>query len=282
MKTITKEHFSEETQKVASFHNEGAYHGATQFRDVPIPEFEEEEMRPTTLISGTSPFEDFEASFSNDWTTPDELGIPSQEEIKTDGVTFAWASLQVALQEAGPLTRKVLQVMEKNLAGNKKFVYVDSKIQFFKKGDVPVDSRLWHVDGSISCRDIRATRLGHSLLHDLKARQECKVSSPQYMAYQSSSHCATQWQAQPFKIILPACVPSFDYFDKVVNQQSGLRTFSQGAGTIIKFDGFDIHRAVSAKSDGWRLWIRCTETNKEIHIPESVANNYGIVYRDTL
>lgn len=278
MKTIIKEQSSEQTQKVSSFHGEGAYHGAAQFREVPVPEFEEEEVRPTTLIGGKDVFQEFSAKFIDSWRLIRQLSEPSQEQIKNDGVTFAWVPFDVALKESGPLTEKVLLEMAPFLNKKKKLTYIDSKIQFFKQGDIPVDSNLWHVDGSISVRDSRATQHGFPLLHDMKARQGCSVPPPQFMSYQSSTHCATQWIQHSMKIPMPACIPSFDVFDELVKQQKP-GYVSQPAASIIKFDGFSIHRAVAAKSDGWRLWVRCTETDREIHLPESAIANYGTVYR---
>lgn len=288
MSTITKQQHSELNQKVAEFHGEGAYHGANKAREVEIPEFEEEESRPTTLNRGIQVFREFTANFPDSTYIVREMGIPSQEEIQNDGVTFAWASLETALQEAGPLTKKILVKMEAHVERKKKYAYIDSKIQYFKKGDIPVDSKLWHVDGSISIRDGRATKYGFPLLHDLKARQECTAPPPQYLAYQSSTHCATEWIRTPMSLYVPACIPSFDEFDRLVNKeiQKGKDRYpthySQPAGSIVKFDGLSIHRAVPASDDGWRLWIRCTETDREIHIPEHVANNYGVVYRPNL
>lgn len=278
MNTFIKETKTEETQKVLDFHGEGAYHGSAAFREVPIPQFEEEESRPTTLISGVDPFQTFEANYPNEWAIADELGEFSQEEIRTDGTTFVWAPFEVALKEAGHITWDVLHRIERLLGGDKKHVYVDSKIQFFKKGDVPVDSKFWHVDGSISCRDSRATKHGHAILHDMKARQDCKVSPPRYWAFQSSSHCATQWVQNSSKLILPACIPSFEVFDKLVTE-SKPEIWSQLPGSIVEFDGFDIHRAVPASADGWRLWIRVTETDREISVGPSVIGCYGTVYR---
>jgi hypothetical protein len=278
MKTVIKETISELNQKVAEFHGEGAYHGANKPREVDVPESEDEEFRPTTLIGGKQVFKEFDAYFPNFNYIIRQMPVPSQEEIKNDGVTFAWASLETALQEAGPLTKSILVKMEASVERNKKYVYIDSKIQYFKKGDIPVDSKLWHVDGSISVRDSRATKYGFPLLHDLKARQECKVSPPQYLAYQSSTHCATQWLSNHISLWVPACIPSFDEFDQAVSKKDPM-FYSQPAGSIVKFDGLSIHRAVPATDDGWRLWIRCTETDREIKVPEHVANNYGIVYR---
>lgn len=283
MKTIIKEQYSEDNQRVADFHGEGAYHGATKPREVEIPEFEDEEYRPTTLIGGKKVFKEFSAYYPCTSYIVNQLKVPTQEEIKNDGVTFAWASLETALQEAGPLTKSILVKMEPHVERDKKFVYIDSKIQYLKKGDVPVDSKLWHVDGSIAVRDSRATKFGFPLLHDLKARQDCKALPPQYLAYQSSTHCATQFITNKVWISVPACVPDFEEFNRLVNREiekiKYKTDFSQPAGSIVKFDGLSIHRAVPAIEDGWRLWIRCTETDREIHIPEHVANNYGVVYR---
>jgi hypothetical protein len=199
-------------------------------------------------------------------------------EIKNDGVTFCWTPFEEALAEAGPLTKSVLQEMEKHLERKKKFVYIDSKIQFFKKGDLPVDSKLWHVDGTIAVSDERARALGFDILHDMKARMLGPAPPPKYLAYQSSYHCATEFVTEDVSVPLPDCIRDFNILDALVNVVNPKRK-SQPAASIISFDGFSLHRAVPATEDGWRLWIRCTETDKEIKINPSIIDCYGTVYR---
>ena len=92
-----------------------------------------------------------------------------QDEIAGDDVTFCWCPIEEAIAEAGPLSRRVLLEMQGHLGRKKRFVYIDSKIQWFQAGDTPVDSRHWHVDGSIAVRDERVRALGHRLLHDMRA-----------------------------------------------------------------------------------------------------------------
>lgn len=274
---IIKKARSEEGQQVSIFHGEGAYHGSAQFREVPIPEFEMEEYRPSTLADDRLVFAEFEARYPNDWKVVSQLKEPSQEEIQAEEVVFAWAPFDVVLKEASPLTKQVLLAMEPNLTRQKKHIYVDSKVQFFKRGDTPVDNQLWHVDGAPSCRDARATKYGFPLLHDMKARQISK-DVPQYMAYQSSFHCATQWIQHPMNLIMPACIPSFDLFDYLVSDENP-GFVAQPAASIVRFDGMDIHRAVAAVSNGWRLWIRCSETDKQITLSDAAIASYDQVFR---
>jgi hypothetical protein len=284
MNTFLKQSKSEDLQKVAAFTGEGAYHGSSKARNLAIPENEVAEVVPHTILehlkNKTSPFTEFEAKFSNLAEIKQCLTIPLQEEVKNDDVTFVWCPLEIALQEAGPVTKNVLQYMEHYLEKKKKFVYIDSKIQYFKTGDLPVDSKLWHVDGTIAVRDQRATDLGYPLLHDMKARMLGLSPSPTYMAYQSSYHCATQFAVEPVAIKLPECITSFDILDQRV-QEAGAVCKSQPAASIIKFDGLSLHRAVPATADGWRLWIRCVETDREVNLNSSIISCYGTVFRKT-
>lgn len=274
-----------ETQMVEQFTGEGAYHGSTQQktqRGTPqVPMEVVPEAQPTTLerylALRRTTIDMFDGLFPNQLTSVDQLNVPSQEEVRNDAVTFCWCPLEQALQLAGPLTRKVLNVMRLNLSRKKRNVYIDSKIQYFEPGDLPVDSYLWHVDGSIAVRDKRVRPFGVSILHDMRARLE-HGDPPQYMAYQSSDHCATDFLDTPLRLLMPELVTNFTALDAAV-QAANVSAVAHRAGAVLKYNGLTLHRPTRATSKGWRLWIRCTETNVEIRPSENVVSCYGKVYR---
>jgi hypothetical protein len=272
-------------QKIAAFTGEGAYHGSTKPRPQPVraaPIVPVEEMRPTTLeahaASGTREIAEFDATFSNRYDVKAILPVPTQDEMENDGVTFCWALIEDAIAAAGPLTRRVLEEMTKHLRRDKRFVYIDSKIQWFEQGDVPVDSRHWHVDGSIAVRDERVQALGHRLLHDMRARLEGSAAPPTYLAYQSSTHCATQFATAPVSLRMAELIPNFDDLDLRVRELDP-PCEAQPASSIVAFDGMSLHRAVAARSAGWRLWIRCSESDHEVRLNPSLVECYGTVFR---
>ena len=127
-----------DTQRVAPFTGEGAYHGSTNKRAVAasaaLPPVVEE-MRPSTLdgyrLDDPRPIRDFEATFSNLYVVERELALPTQEEVRDDGVTFCWCPFEEAATLAGPLTARVLEAMREHLVGDKRYVYVDSNAYFF-------------------------------------------------------------------------------------------------------------------------------------------------------
>ena len=276
-----------ETQKVVTFTGEGAYHGSTKPRapstaPVPPPRAPEPEMRATTVErsgeTGVTTIESFSATFPNRYEVVSRLPVPTQDEIRSDGATFVWAPFAQALAEAGPVTRRVLEEMQKHLTGTKRNVYIDSKIQYFETGDVPVDSRHWHVDGSITARGPTVEALGLSLAHDMRARLERPELVPQLMSYQSSDHCATEFAMAPVTVSLPELIPNFDELDvrvRALAPASG----PQPAASIVRFDGLSLHRAVAARSPGWRLWIRCMETDREVLLNPAIVECYGTVFR---
>jgi hypothetical protein len=280
---IVKRTRSIANQKIAAFTGEGAYHGSTKPRPATpfVPPPLVEEMRPTTLEAhaarGQTAIGDFDATFPNHYAVAAQLAVPSQDAIANDGVTFCWAPIEQAIAEAGPLTRSVLLEMQPHLRRDKRFVYIDSKIQWFEAGDIPVDSRHWHVDGSIAVRDERVLALGHRLLHDMRARLE-RPAPPTYLAYQSSSHCATQFATQPVTVRLPDLIPTFDELDVRVRALEPACE-PQPAGSIVAFDGKSLHRAVAATSTGWRLWIRCSESDHEVRLNPALVDCYGTVFR---
>lgn len=274
------------TQQVAPFTGEGAYHGSTKPRTAPGPAAPEPppvpEMQPYSLdkYSDTEArtIETFTARFTNRHEPLVALPVPTQEAIAADGVTFCWCPLDEALREAGPLTRSVLEAMQGHITGRKRYVYIDSKIQHFRTGDVPVDSQHWHVDGSIAVRDARVRRLGHALLHDMRARLEGPAEPPTYLSYQSSTHCATMFVTEPVTLTLPELIPDFIDLDRMVRALDPA-TVAQPPGAIVRFDGLSLHRAVAAREDGWRLWIRCAETDRKVELTTSIIDCYGKVYR---
>jgi hypothetical protein len=277
-----------ETQQVATFTGEGAYHGSTRKRaprpasaNAPEPVVVEE-MRASTLDAypqdGWRPIAEFEATFPNLYKVERVLPIPTQEEIRTDGVTLCWCPIDEAIEVAGPLTRRVLEAMKSLLVGDRRFAYVDSKIQYFEAGDVPVDSQHWHVDGSIVARGPVVEALGHNLLHDMRARLASGAPSPRYLAYQSSDHCATLFATTPLTLTLPELIPNFDGLDAQIRALAP-PTVAQPASSIVRTDGLSLHRARAATGAGWRLWVRCVETDREVQLDSSIIECYGTVFR---
>ncbi len=286
MNTSLKQSRSVAAQQVARFTGEGAYHGSTRARPAPAPAPaaapEVDEMRALSFAKYDSrddrSIDTFAAVFPNRFEPLATLPVPSQQAITDDAVTFCWCPLGEAVQAAGPVTRSVLEAMQRLLTGRKKYVYIDSKIQHFSPGDVPVDSQHWHVDGTIAVRDERAQRLGHALLHDMRARLEGPAEPPTYLSYQSSEHCATLFAAAPVALTLPELIANFDDLDRQVRALAPA-SVAQPAGAIVRFDGLSLHRAVAASDAGWRLWIRCVETDRRALLTSSIIDCYGTVYR---
>lgn len=274
---------SRSNQRVAPFTGEGAYHGSSQQKANPIHGYSIEENAFTLdsyVKRGTSDFDEFSATFLNRYEVIRQSIIPTEEQIRRDPVTFCWCPFAQALENAGPLTKEVLMAMQPFLEKKKHFVYIDSKIQYFEDGDLPVDSCLWHIDGSIAIRDARAKILGSNLLHDMRSRLAGLHSPATYLTYQSSVHCATEFAIKPVTIMLPDCIPSFDLLDERI-QETDPERVSQPAGSIVRFDGLSLHSAVHARSSGWRLWIRCIETDREIELMDVVGPCYGTVFRSS-
>ena len=284
---LTREH-TVENQLIAPFTGEGAYHGSTKKRTANAPAKVQpivEEMRPSTLdgypADGSRPIESFEAHFPNVYAVEHSLDVPSQEEIRTDGTTFVWCPFELAQKVAGPLTKRVLDAMKGLLVGDKQFVYVDSKIQYIEAGDVPVDSQHWHVDGTIVARGPKVEAMGHNLLHDMRARMQSSLTPPHYLAYQSSQHCATMFLKDPLTLTLPELIPNFDLLDQLIRDLDP-PAVEQPASTIVRTDGRSLHRARTATQAGWRLWIRCVETDREVNLDTSIIECYGTVFRPSM
>jgi hypothetical protein len=98
------------------------------------------------------------------------------------------------------------------------------------------------------------------------------------MAYQSSEHCATEYATEAVTVQLPELIANFDELDDRV-RALGPATAPQPSSSIVRFDGLSLHRAVAARADGWRLWVRCMETDREVHLNPSIIECYGTVFR---
>lgn len=285
MRTWVEKERTVASQKVEHFTGEGGYHGSTKQKtpmsDRPVRPCTVAEARPTTveqyLQEGRLTIDSFEAQFPNLYDFREQMIVPNEEHVRRDRVTFCWCPFEEALTVAGPLTREVLYAMRPHLSGTKKHAYVDSKIQYFMRGDLPVDSLLWHVDGSIAVRDNRAQKLGHSTLHDMRARF-AHDDPPIYLAYQSSWHSSTEFLNAPLGLEMPELIPNFDGLDQLV-RDTGVIGVHQPPASIVRFDGLSLHRAVPAAGKGWRLWIRVTETDRKIVVDDSVINCYGKTFR---
>jgi hypothetical protein len=287
MQTVLREERTIDTQRVAPFTGEGAYHGSTRARPEPRPSEARtsppvDEVRPYTLEAyaraGRKDIALFEATFPARYEVLETLPVPSQEEIAADAVTLCWCPFETALKEAGPLTRRVLDGMSRHLTHTRRNLYVDSKIQYFRPGDLPVDSQLWHIDGSIVARDDRVRELGYAVLHDMKARLEGSAQPPLYLAYQSSLGCATQFATAPVTIELPELIGNFDELDRRV-QRADPRPQPQPASSIVRFDGLSLHRARPAEQSQWRLWVRCIETDQDVRLTASIIECYNTVFQ---
>lgn len=271
-----------EGQVVEDFTGKGAYHGSDKQRPPgPVETNVVAEKRPTTLEryleQGVTTIGEFDAYFPNRLRLVEQLDVPSEDEVRDDGVAFCWCPFEVAMREAGPLTRRVLAGMSRGITGRRRNVYFDSKIQYFEPGDLPVDSCLRHVDESIAVRDERVLPFGVEILHDMKARVE-NGDPPLHMAYQSSHHCATGYHDRPLALRMPELIPNFNAFDAAV-RAARLPEIAHRAGAIMGYDGLTVHWATPATDSGWRLWGRCIETDREVIPHASVIECYGIVFR---
>ena len=115
-------------------------------------------------------------------------------------------------------------------------------------------------------------------MHDMMARMRGPASPPTYLTYQSSNHCATLFVTEPVTLRLPALIGNFDELDRMVRALDPACA-PQPAAAIVRFDGLSLHRAVAASEAGWRLWIRCVETDRQVQLDADIIECYGTVFR---
>jgi hypothetical protein len=84
--------------------------------------------------------------------------------------------------------------------------------------------------------------------------------------------------AEPVALRLPTLIPNFDELDRMVRALDPACA-PQPAAAIVRFDGLSLHRAVAATDAGWRLWIRCVETDRQVQLDTNIIECYGTVFR---
>ncbi len=169
----------------------------------------------------------------------------------------------------------ILNEVQNHLSNSKKYIFVNTKIQFLKTGFKPVDNLSWHVDGTIQVPSEICNSLGYNELHDMYARSILK-EYPKYISFVTNTNCNTEYLCDPLSLKIPKCVSSFDEINEMVNK-SEMKIISQPSCQIIKYDAFSLHRAIPSKCDGWRYWLRVIESNNLRYSQPSTDHNVVFV-----
>ena len=143
---------------------------------------------------------------------------------------------------------------------------------------MPVDSQHWHVDGSIVARGPAVEALGHKLAarHEGAALRARGAATLSLLSVVRPLRDAVRRRAGD--AALPELIPNFDELDRQVRALDPRRA-EQPAGAIVRIDGLSLHRAAPPSGAGWRLWIRCVETDREVQLDTSIIECYGTVFR---
>lgn len=231
------------------------------------PETDHGMHSPSPIDILTAPFF---MDFDNAMTRHEVLEPPTEAALMSEP-TYRAVEFNDVLRSCGDYTRYVLGRMEAHLKGNRRFTYVDSKIQYLRIGDAPVDSLYWHIDGCVYVPEKIVRRFGYVQLFDLYARS-ISSSNPTFLSFLTSADCATEYVRDPMRIEVPKCFEWYDVLDALVKAREP-RTVSQTPCQVVSFGSKSLHRAVPAKKEGWRLWIRITETDCRQRTHEGVDNN---------
>ncbi|MFJ7951557.1 hypothetical protein ACIQZG_08520 [Lysinibacillus sp. NPDC096418] len=189
---------------------------------------------------------------------------PSQELIKNT-LGLHNASLEDALKFGGDLTRAAIGAM--NLTFSKKYIVVDTKIHMLIPGMCPAIPG-WHTDGVPRGNTLDPTVKQAPNIH---AQEE--MDSPIFHLLVTGESCLTQFiKERNFDLRVPKEPSTLLYKtishqvnEKIANKE--LTTFEAPSCTAVKWDWWEMHTGVPAKSHEWRFLIRVTET--DIQQPKS-------------
>ena len=78
---------------------------------------------------------------------------------------------------------------------------------------------------------------------------------------------------------MPELIPNFDGLDAAVRALDPAGVVAQPPGSIVRTDGSSLHRAQEASGAGWRLWVRCVETDRKVELNSTIIDCYGTVFR---
>lgn len=159
----------------------------------------------------------------------------------------------------GTFLESVLKKLQDVLVGDRLHIYFDAKIQFLKRGQWPSPDNMWHVDGGISLQP-ESTNLIFPT-YDMWARDRL-LSYPRFHSFITGGHSQTQYASEPIVAVVPRLMkPWTTIGDSLGLNARIVNTLFHEHGSIVSYDGFSLHRAVSASAPGWRLHVRMIETN---------------------
>ncbi|SKM81593.1 Uncharacterised protein [Mycobacteroides abscessus subsp. massiliense] len=183
------------------------------------------------------------------------------------------ASLENALLFGGPAVRRCLE--QAPIVGDHKHVHVDTKVSMLLPGFIPAIPG-WHTDGvprrvgdtdhEASLMSASASNTGAPSL-SIQADLESRGYAPRFHTIHVGNDCPTRFMRCPFIIGLEHGEDSGLYreMSEAVNAAEHLddHDFLDAApGQWLSWDWWNIHTATAAKTRGWRLLIRVTESDQ--------------------
>jgi hypothetical protein len=135
-----------------------------------------------------------------------------------------------------------------------RYSYLDSKVQFFRRGQYPMHDIEWHMDAPLLRAHLSLDGQGGLLLYDTAT----SLSNIRFISIIFGGCSRTELVLGRVRAPrMEQC--RIDQFDELINvavQKRMLRTASHPVGRFVLYDNAMIHRARAATNDGWRLWMR--------------------------
>jgi len=196
----------------------------------------------------------------------------SQDTIE-GSLNLRQASLEDAMRYGGPITRQAISAMD--FVGDKKYIVVDTKIHMLLPGMCPSIPG-WHTDGVP-----RGDSLDPAGTGEPRLEAQLNAESPHYHLLVTDDHCPTRFINEPMQLSLkPTGSQLYEDMTNQVNAMisdlkdvgSPVEVFDTPPNTVVEWDWWNIHTALTATRRGWRYLIRVTETD---HIkPRTSPNDF--------
>jgi len=186
-----------------------------------------------------------------------------------------------ALNNAGPCTKIILDIFEKYLKFDRKYILVDVQIQFLKKNQFTTNKEgtSWHLDGATSIHPVLTEYIGGKITNSERGMLDLydslnRKNKMRFYSFFQGEVSKTEYINDPLILEIPKCINTFEQLSDIVNEKE-FKIYTQKPLDLMCFDDSVLHRATAAISDGWRYWVRIGEID---FLPRPRARHIDTVY----
>lgn len=199
--------------------------------------------------------------------------LPTQDEIRHIPQFFR-SDADYVYRLGGPFLRKFIGSLPLNKTNRFKYLSIDARVHMLKPSWYPCPTG-WH------CDDFYRPTGQQPDLNNLVQDGHYSIHHAMFVGPCSR----TQFILLPFEQRVPSAEQLgnrnlYDWFNEKIEQRKlDLMLYDDtfaSSGELVTFNCFDFHRCTAAERDGWRLFVRATETNH--YVPQNEIRTQTQVY----